>query len=166
MGRLKDPERHGSRDRALRGVTSGCDIQYFNLCALDTRDIDDSESATATGAVTHRAGDREVSIGMHSANPLTAAPSPDIDADVSLFLSADPTFGTEEVTVRWTTDLMPSHGYPLVRDGTEVITQVTNDISGITATGPAAAAEIFLRMNSKANGGSRTLSSLGSQVVQ
>lgn len=140
-------------------------IRYFDLRALDSRDVEDSETATATGAVTHQSTDREVHIGIHSANPLTAAPSPDIDADVSLFLSSDPTFGTEEATVRWTTDLMPSHGYQLIRDGTEVVTEVTNDISGIAPTGPLAAAEIFIRLNSKANEGARTFSFSESNIV-
>jgi hypothetical protein len=141
-------------------------IRYFDLRALDSRDAEDTESATATGTVTQQSTDREVHIGIHSANPLTAAPSPDIDADVSLFLSSDPTFGTEEVTVRWTTDLMPSHGFRLIRDDTEIATQITNDISGITPTGPGAAAEIFIRLNSKANTGARSFSFIGSNIVR
>lgn len=140
-------------------------IHYFDLRALASRDVEDSETATATGAVTHESTDREVHIGIHSANPLTVVPSPDIDADISLFLSSDPTFGTEEVTVRWTTDLMPSHGFQLIRDGAEVATQVTNDISGMTPTGPGAAAEIFIRLNSKANAGARSFSFIGSNIV-
>ncbi|CAG7623793.1 hypothetical protein [Actinacidiphila bryophytorum] len=140
-------------------------IRYFDVRALDTRWIEDSESATATESVVHTPADSEVSLGIHSANPLTMAPSPDIDADLSVFLSSDPTFGTEEVTVRWSTDLMPSHGFRLVRDGVEVTTETTNDIAGMTPTGPAAAAEIFIRLNSKSNGGSRTFSFLDAHQV-
>ncbi|MFL6076575.1 MAG: hypothetical protein ACJ73S_24545 [Mycobacteriales bacterium] len=141
-------------------------IRYFDVRALDTRWMEDTESATATAAVVHESGDREVSIGIHSANPLTISPSPDVDADLGVFLSSDPTFGTEELTLRWSTDLMPSHGFRLIRNGVEIATEITNDISGITATGPAAAAEVFVRLNSKSNGGARTFSFIGANRLE
>jgi peptidoglycan hydrolase-like protein with peptidoglycan-binding domain len=142
-------------------------MRYFDVRALDSRWIDDTDEDTANRAVTGAAtGQQEVSIGIHSPNPLTMAPSPDIDADVSVFVSSDPTFGTEDVTLRWSTDLMPSHAFRIVRNGVEIAEQITNDISAMDATGPTAAAEIAIRLTSKSNGGARTWSFVGDQQVK
>jgi hypothetical protein len=108
------------------------------------------ESATVDHAVTKASKGNEVDLGMSSPNPLTLAPAPDIDADYSFFISQD-TFGIETVTVRWSTDLMPNHGYRVIREGLVVKEHVVNALPG-----PIPAAEIFIRLNSKSNGGADT----------
>jgi hypothetical protein len=108
----------------------------------------DTESATTNSAVTGLAvGPQEVDLGMSSPNPLTIGPAPDIDADYSFFISQD-TLGIETVTVRWTTDFMPNHGYRVTRAGTVIKEHVVNALPG-----PVNGLEIFLRLNSKSNGG-------------
>jgi hypothetical protein len=108
------------------------------------------ESATVDHAVTKASKGNEVDLGMSSPNPLTLAPAPDIDADYTFFISQD-TFGIETVTVRWSTDLMPNHGYRVIRDGVIVKEHIVNAL-----TGPIPAPEIFIRLNSKSNGGADT----------
>jgi hypothetical protein len=109
------------------------------------------DSATTDHTVTGgTVGAQEVDLGMSSPNPLTIAPAPDIDADYTLFISQD-TFGIETVTVRWTTDFMPNHGFSVIRNGVVVREKVVNALPG-----PISAPEIFIRLNSKSNGGADT----------
>jgi hypothetical protein len=118
--------------------------------------IKEEESATVDHAVTNSlTGHQEIDLGMSSPNPLTLAPAPDIDADYSFFISQD-TFGIETVTVRWTTDFMPNHGFRVMRDGVVVMERIVNALPG-----PVSAAEIFVRLNSKSNGGAVTFEPVG-----
>jgi hypothetical protein len=94
---------------------------------------------------------------MSSANPATIAPSPDIDADYSLFMSRDEIFGHTEATVRWSADLMPNHGFRVAKNGVIVTEKVVNDVStrGIDLLSPTGAVAIGLWLNSKSAGGSQ-----------
>jgi hypothetical protein len=117
------------------------------------RAVQEEESKTVDKAVSgKKVGSRQVDLGMASGNPLTIGPAPDIDAGYSLFMSQDSsTLGLETATVRWSTDLMPNHGFRLLRNGTAVKEKVVNslpDSIGVT--------DIFVRLNSKTNGGSET----------
>jgi hypothetical protein len=113
-----------------------------------TRFFHDTDLATTDHAVTgSQTGSQEVDLGMSSPNPLPIFPAPNIDADYSLFISQD-TFGIETVTVRWTTDFMPNHGFRVIRNDVVVRERVVNALPG-----PVSSAEIFVRLNSKSNGG-------------
>jgi hypothetical protein len=118
--------------------------------------IKDAESATVDHTVTHSlTGHQEIDLGMSSPNPLTISPAPDIDADYSFFISQD-TFGIETVTVRWTTDFMPNHGFRVTRNDVVVMERIVNALPG-----PVSATEIFVRLNSKSNGGAVTFEPAG-----
>jgi hypothetical protein len=113
------------------------------------------EVATTARAVTgaRTAGSNEIVLGMASPNPLTLAPAPDIDADYTLFVSRD--FGEDTITIRWTTDLMPNHGFRIEKNGREIKTRIVNQLPGAIS-----APEIFMRLNSKSNGGAEQTTTL------
>lgn len=92
-------------------------------------------------------------LGIHSANPLTIAPSPDIDADLTLVFSA----AFRKILLSWSTDLMPSHGYRIERDGAVLDERITNDVSGIDLFSARGGLDIFRRLNVKGNVGSKDL---------
>jgi hypothetical protein len=121
---------------------------------VQPRAIRDQESRTTDRAVSQsHPNPREVRMGMASPNPLTLFPSPDIDADYTLFISRD--FGEDTITVRWSTDLMPNHGFRVEKNGTDLKERVVNALPG-----PLLAPEIFLRLNSKTNGGADSITTL------
>ena len=112
-----------------------------------------TDEATTDHAVTNDfKKPAEVDLGMHSPNPLTIFPAPDIDADYSLFVSANwnPSLQRFEdtVTVRWSTDFMPNHGYRVFRDGALVKEHIVRQLPH-----PPSAAEIAVWLTSKDNGG-------------
>jgi hypothetical protein len=112
-----------------------------------SRFVHDTDIATVGHAVSGaQTGPQAVDIGMASPNPLTIGPSPDIDADYSFFISRDP-FG-DTITVRWSTDFMPNHGFRVSRNGTVVKEKIVNALPGAVSS-----PEIFIRLNSKSNGG-------------
>lgn len=92
-------------------------------------------------------------MGMASPNPLTLFPAPDIDADYTLFISRD--FGEDTITVRWSTDFMPNHGFRVVKNGIELKQRIVNALPG-----PLSSLEIALRLNSKTNGGADSVTTL------
>jgi hypothetical protein len=121
--------------------------------ASPPRAVRGTDAATTDHQVTGSVnGSQEVDLGMSSPNPLTIAPAPNIDADYSLFISQDPsTMGIETLTVRWTTDFMPNHGFRVLRNGVVLREQIVNALAT-----PPSAPEIFVRLNSKSNGGAVT----------
>jgi hypothetical protein len=112
-----------------------------------------SSSDIATKEVTASQRGNDVKLGIHSANPLTIAPSPDIDADVTLVFSAS----FHKIFLSWATDLMPSHGYRIERDGVVLDERTTNDVSGVDLFSAAGGLDIFRRLNVKGNVGSKDL---------
>src|SRR5262249_27616076 len=119
----------------------------------EPKPVTGAESKTVDKAVSgKKENDRQVNLGMASGNPLTISPAPDIDADYSIFMSQDAsTLGLETATVRWSTDRMPNHGFRVLRNGTVVKEKVVNSLpSSVSVT------DIFVRLNSKTNGGSET----------
>lgn len=117
--------------------------------------VEGEDVATTTRAVTgtHAKGTNEVRIGMARPNPLTLSPAPDIDADYTLFISRD--FGEDTMTIRWTTDSMPNHGFRLDKNGRELKTRIVNQLPEAVS-----APEIFIRLNSKSNGGAEMVKTL------
>jgi hypothetical protein len=141
------------RDFSAVVSTSGVPPTSRLIVSEDTATTDHAVTGAPNGA-------QEVDLGMSSPNPLTIFPAPNIDADYSFFISQDtspaslvisPVFGLETVTVRWSTDLMPNHGFRVLRNGAVVKERTVNAIPG-TITAP----EIFMRLNSKSNGGADT----------
>ena len=118
------------------------------------RAIRDEETATVDRAVSEsHPNPAEVRMGMASPNPLTIFPAPDIDADYTLFISRD--FGEDTITVRWSTDFMPNHGFRIEKNGIELKQKIVNALPG-----PLSAPEIALRLNSKTNGGADSVTTL------
>ncbi len=150
-----------SNAQIVKMANFGQTIRFFSIVeggpfGGDEKIRTGQEARTASAAV--RGGldnDRTVSLGMSSANPVTIAPSPDIDADYLLFMSQDEITGQTEATVRWTTDLMPNHGFRVTKNGAVVAEKVVNDVlaRGINLDSNLGALAIGLWLNSKSNGG-------------
>ncbi|ALG09893.1 hypothetical protein [Kibdelosporangium phytohabitans] len=150
-----------SNAQVVKMANFGQTVRFFSIVEGTPFSGDDKvrtgqETRTATAAV--RGGldnDNTVSLGMPSANPVTIAPSPDIDADYMLFMSQDEITGQTEATVRWTTDLMPNHGFRVTKNGVVVAEKVVSDVltRGIDLDSSTGALAIGLWLNSKTNGG-------------
>lgn len=108
-----------------------------------------TQSATAThatsGSATSATG---FSLGMSSANPLVLTWAPTIDSDMTGTL--DP---SGHMNLHFNTDLFPSHGIHVTRDGATIKSQVVNDPSGINPLGPIGAVDIGRRLVSHSNHG-------------
>lgn len=112
-----------------------------------------SGSHTQTGTATHATSGsatsaNQFSLGMSSANPLVMTWAPTIDSDMTGKL--DP---SGDMAIHFDTDLFPSHGIQVTRDGAVIKTQVVNDPSGINPLGPIGAIDIGRRLVSHSNHG-------------
>ena len=58
-----------------------------------------------------------------------------------------------DMAIHFDTDLFPSHGIQVTRDGAVIKTQVVNDPSGINPLGPIGAIDIGRRLVSHSNHG-------------
>jgi hypothetical protein len=115
-----------------------------------------SGSGTQSGTATHATSGSATSatgfsLGMSSANPLVLTWAPTIDSDMTGKL--DP---SGNMTLHFNTDLFPSHGIHVTRDGTALKSQVVNDPSGINPLGPLGALDIGRRLVSHSNHGTTT----------
>ncbi|MBM9506050.1 PKD domain-containing protein [Actinacidiphila acididurans] len=117
-----------------------------------TRVATATKSATATQETTKR-----VHLDLHTSNPLVDiipkyGPAPAIDSDL-LVTFAKPT----ELSVSGTTDLFPSHGFRIWRNGKVLYTRTTNQAACVDALGPVGAYNLFTRLTHQTNRRSLTL---------
>jgi len=96
-------------------------------------------------------GANSFSLGFASANPLVMTWAPDIDSAGTRRL------GSGGLTFSYNTDLFPSHGVSVSKNGSAVTTSVVNDASGVNGLGPIGAVLIGQKLSSQSNAGSITI---------
>ena len=122
----------------------------FGAASIDVTSGSGTESDTASGTWTgKKVGANSFQLGFASANPVVMTWAPDIDSDGSGTMGSG-------LTLSYDTDLFPSHGVRVVKNGTAVKTQVVNDASGVHGLGPIGAALIGHRLTSQTNAGTVT----------
>jgi hypothetical protein len=122
------------------------------LGTVDIASGSGSESKTASSATSGAmASATGLSLGMSSANPLVMTWAPTIDSEMTGTL--DP---SGNMAISFTTDLFPSHGIQVTKDGAMIKQQIVNDPSGINPFGPIGAADIGRRLVSHSNSGATT----------
>jgi hypothetical protein len=130
-------------------VTAGVGPFRTTLYSKDITKKSGTESKTATSATSGAsAGASSFSLGMSSANPLVMTWAPTIDSDLTGKLDS-----SGNMAISYTTDLFPSHGIQVKRDGGVIKEEVVNDPSGINPFGPIAAINIGHRLTSHTNHG-------------
>ncbi len=123
----------------------------YGLASIEVTSGAGSESATAGGSWSGAtAGPNSFDLGFASANPLVMTWAPDIDSTGHGTLGSGLTFS-------YNTDLFPSHGVRVYKNGSAVETKVVNDASGVNGLGPIGAALIGHRLTSQTNAGSITV---------
>ena len=133
-------------------ISAGFGPLQTSLGSIDVLKGSSSESQTASAATSGAvAGASSFTLGTSSANPLVMTWAPTIDADLTGTLDA-----AGNMSISFTTDLFPSHGIQVKKDGAVLNTKVVNDPSGINALGPIGAADIGRRLTSHSNSGSMT----------
>jgi hypothetical protein len=111
-----------------------------------------TESKTASRATSGtKTGANSFSLNMASANPVIMTWAPDIDSSLAGTVDA-----SGNVSLRYTTDLFPSHGLQIRRDGSVIKEEIVNDASGVNALGPVGAAVVGYRLSSNSNTGATT----------
>ena len=90
---------------------------------------------------------RMFSIGISTANPLVMGPAPDIRSKLYGIIGSDTMF------LQFATDMFPSHGVRVVRNGREILKKVVLDASSVEALGVAGAANLAVKLNSFNNKG-------------
>jgi hypothetical protein len=95
-------------------------------------------------------------MGIASANPLTIFPAPDINSNL------DGSFDSSgQLSLNYKTDLFPSHGVQVQKDGVLIHTSIVNDASGVNALGPTGAANVGTRLIAQVNTGTISLPGIG-----
>ena len=108
-----------------------------------------TDTATATSATSGgAAGTAGFSMGMSSANPLVRIWAPTIDSELTGTLSGS------TMSLSYTTDLFPSHGIKVTKNGRQLYNSIVNDASGVNALGAIGAVNVGNRLTSHSNSGS------------
>ncbi len=136
--------------RAWLELSAGVGPFRTTLGTVDLLSGSDTETDRATSATSGAStGATAFNLGMASPNPLVMTWAPDIDSSMSGTLDA-----SGNMSISYTTDLFPSHGIQVKKDGAVIKTEVVNDPSGINALGPIGAADLLHRLTSNSNSGS------------
>jgi hypothetical protein len=109
----------------------------------------DTETGTATSATAGSGSGNSFSLSMASANPLVMTWAPDIDAAVIGTIGAD-----GSLDISYDTDMFPSHGIRILKNGSTIHTSIVNDASSVNALGPIGAANVGARLMLQENEGS------------
>gem|GEM_PF-2288467 len=110
------------------------------------------EADTATAATSGASGSASAfNLGMSSANPVVMTWAPTIDS----VLNGTMTPGGH-INMSYTTDLFPSHGIRVKKNGSVIKTQIINDASAVNGLGILGAANIGYRLTSFSNKGTTT----------
>jgi hypothetical protein len=112
----------------------------------------DSESETATETTDGvKTSSNSFVVGLASANPLVMTWAPDIDSRLSGGFRAIE--GVPSLVLDYSTDLFPSHGFSVRRNGVLITRNVVNDASGKIVLGAIGAAVIGHGLTSQTNNG-------------
>jgi len=135
--------------RAWLDLSVGVGSFSKSLGSLDVASGSNTETDTASAATSGAsASGNSFTLGMASANPLVMTWAPDIDSQLTGHVDA-----AGNVAVDYHTDLFPSHGFQVKKDGAVVKSQIVNDASGVNGLGPLGAIEIGRRLTSFSNVG-------------
>ena len=107
----------------------------------------DTDTGPAGGGCSGRAAGTNGHLTIAAPNLMTMGPAPDINSDLDFFLAGS------TMNLVWLTDLFPSHGYRVYKNGAAIKTQVVNDASGVNAEGVAGAVNLGTRLISQTNVG-------------
>jgi Domain of unknown function (DUF4157) len=100
-------------------------------------------SDTATSATSSSSSDKSFSLGIDSTNPLLMTTGPAINSELyGVFESSG------KLKLEYNTDLFPSHGLRVYKDGVVIHTSVVNDASSVNALGVAGALHLGIRLSS------------------
>lgn len=125
---------------------------YTNFLNTTTCDL---ASATATTATMSSASGSSFTVNYSSANPVTRLPAPPIDGETKGTVGSDGT-----VTFHFRTDLFPSHGVRVTKNGAPQLTDIVNNaacLPNAAVTGLTGAVVIALGLTSETNQGDRTV---------
>lgn len=115
-----------------------------------------SDSGTETGkappGATGSGSGNTFSVGFSSANPLVMTVAPAINSNLTGTISAN-----GALRLSFDTDLFPSHGILVKRDGVVLHKEVVNDASGVPGEGALGAALIGAGLSVQANDGTRNV---------
>ncbi len=112
----------------------------------------DTEEGTATSATGQSASQSSFSLSIASANPLVMTWAPEINATLNGTIASDGT-----LSLSYDTDLFPSHGIQVSRDGQVIHTAVTNNAERVKAQGAVGAANVGARLMMQENEGGITI---------
>ncbi len=116
----------------------------------------DTETGIATSATFFSASATSFSLGMDSKNPLVMTFAPAINSNLKGVFDS-----SGQLNLKYNTDLFPSHGLRVYKDGSVIHTSVVNDASGVPGLGVTGAAQIGARLSSPLNNGTIPLPRLG-----
>ncbi len=140
--------------------TYGESIRYWDaevkLLGRSVYKTTGDERKTASAATSGSPLGKGFSMGIASANPLTIFPAPDINSNL------DGSFDSSgQLSLNYKTDLFPSHGVQVQKDGVLIHTSIVNDASGVNALGPTGAANVGTRLIAQVNTGTISLPGIG-----
>ncbi len=107
---------------------------------------DEVVSGPAGGGCTASASGTGGQLSIAAPNLLIMGPAPDINSDMSVQVNSP-----NDLVLGWSTDLFPSHGYRVWKNGGVIKTEVVNDASGVNAQGVAGGAILLARLSSQSN---------------
>lgn len=113
-------------------------------------------SGTATSATSASATGTSFAVSYSAANPVVRLPAPAIDGDTTGTVAADGT-----VSFHFRTDLFPSHGVRVSKDGAPQLTDIVNDASclpNFAVRGLVGLGVIATGLSTQSNQGDRTVS--------
>jgi len=126
---------------------------YSNFVNTTTCEL---ASDTATAATTASASGSSFAVSYSAANPVVRVPAPPIDGETTGTVAGDGT-----IKFHFRTDLFPSHGVRVSKDGTPQLTDIVNDAScfpDFVIQGPAGLGIIGAGLSLQINQGDRTVS--------
>ena len=125
---------------------------YQNLATTTTCELARDTATSSTGS---SAAGSSFSVSYSATNPVVRVPAPAIDGQMSGTVAADGT-----ISLQYQTDLFPSHGLRVSKDGQPQLTDIVNDVSCLSdseVTGAEGALLIGSGLTFETNSGARTV---------
>ena len=118
------------------------------MCIRDRYSNSGTETDKAPPGVSGSGSGNSFSIQFASANPLVMTVAPAINSNLTGTIASD-----GSLSLSYNTDLFPSHGLKVTRDGQSLHQSVVNDASGVPGLGATGAALIGARLSAQLNTG-------------